>query len=91
MTRDYYVAEENSQRKIICAADNKGIRILTKEAFANMSDGSLKGYKKKVIDHHAEIHQHGTIQAIKAIDYLRHTINRELGEREAEKFAQGEF
>jgi hypothetical protein len=81
MTREYYVTEENGQRAIVCEKTKKKIRIQTEEGIFKMSTGSLKMYKQKVIKHHGDIHNHGTPQAVKSVDYLRHTINRELSKR----------
>jgi hypothetical protein len=71
--------QRGKQNFIVNTADDGpkvNLRILTEDEIQNMSEGSLRLYRRKVQDIRPLIHNSGTPQSVKSIDYLFHATNR---------------
>ena len=55
----------------------RGVRILTEDQIAALSDGSLKLYRSKVLKERRNAHKVGTAEEIRAFDYAANAVNRE--------------
>lgn len=75
------VDEESGQRFIKLEGEKSRLRILTEENIAKMGDRSFKLYRQKIAAWNDRVHQGGTPEAIKAIDYLRNATARSESER----------
>ena len=76
-----YVIIVGSHGRIIAKLDEAGnstgsMRICSEANINNMSDGSFDLYRKKVFAWATLIHEHGTPEAIRTIDFLRAACGR---------------
>lgn len=71
-----------------------GMRILTVEQIAELTDKRFGAYRRKVHDTRRAVHEDGTAEEIRALDYLCNAIFREKAKREAsldERYKRGEI
>ena len=62
--------------KLVDGTKQQAMRVCSEEAIENMSDGSFKLYNKKVMAWRSLVHEHGTPQAIRTIDFLAAACGR---------------
>ena len=75
-----YVITNGSHGRALAKLDDNGepqgsIRICTQAQIQNMSAGSRRLYRKKILSWNEAVHQHGTPEAIRTIDYLRNATS----------------
>lgn len=72
----YTVENDNGMQHIATNTNEPRLRVLTEDQIAKMSDGSFRHYKRKVNAWRESVHNHGTPEAIRTIDYLYHACGR---------------
>lgn len=84
----YFVQEAPEGRFLVVERrwENRRLRILTKEQIEGMSAGGFHRYRKKFIELFVDGVNMKNPEAIRAFDYLRHTLAREHRRRDDESF-----
>lgn len=75
----FTIERRGNQNYIVNISDHgpkTNLRILTEDEIRSMSRGSLNLYRRKALDIRPLVHQTGTPQAVRSIDYLFHATNR---------------
>ena len=70
------------------------MRILTVEQIADLTDERFGAYRRKMHDTRRAVHENGTAEEIRALDYLCNAVFREKAKREAlldERYKRGEI
>jgi hypothetical protein len=82
-----FVIVTGSHGRVLAELDSEGrplkgsLRICNEEQIKNMSAGSLRLYRNKIQAWIELVHEHGTPEAIRTIDFLRAATTRATRER----------
>ena len=72
MEQKHALVDEHAgeQRVVIkTRTDSKSVRIITEARMEQLTAANLRAYRQKVMSMRDEVHQYGTPQAIRAIDF----------------------